>query len=408
MLEIPLPKGRGFWIILGITGLAIGVTVSRLHTARVQSMQAFVNGQFVHVRAPVSGKLLLKSGLQLGHTLTAKEDVAKLTSEIENPRVSELTINQQELRTRLQTSSQQLKGIREQLANKNWLLKLFVNQAKRQQALQDDYAQQQVKQHKSDLDKAKASEEIAVADARRYTQLASAGAIDLSTAQRKRAEAKQASAEAKAKQAQLSQALLAFRAAANGLQLDGPRTLSYPEIRMLELRSEVTDLEQQAALTRSLLQGVEAELVKNRQELQTQQITRVQVPEQGQGVIWSIDAQSGDNLAANAPILTLLDCTNVWVEAFVNEHDASALSIGQPAAVKLLGSNTSWVGRIQTIRAGTGRVEVGSYVAQPPPEIARRQLPVRTATVRVQVDWPDTRSSQEFCRAGRSVDVKFE
>lgn len=44
---------------------------------------------------------------------------------------------------------------------------------------------------------------------------------------------------------------------------------------------------------------------------------------------------------------------------------------------------------------------------EPPPEITRRQLPVRVAVVLIKVDWQKTPSSDDFCLAGRSVNVRF-
>ena len=70
-------------------------------------------------------------------------------------------------------------------------------------------------------------------------------------------------------------------------------------------------------------------------------------------------------------------------------------------------SNLQWKGRVETIRAGTGRFEVGKYVVEPPPEITRRQLPVKVATVRIKVDWQKPARFDKFCLAGRSVNVRF-
>ena len=126
------------------------------------------------------------------------------------------------------------------------------------------------------------------------------------------------------------------------------------------------------------------------------------------GVIWSIDSQPQEIVEANKSIIQLLNCQNLWIEAFINEADANKLVVGQEAEINLdNSSNVQWKGRVETIRAGTGRVEVGQYVVQPPPEISRRQLPVRVAAVRIKVNWQKIPRFDDFCLAGRSVNVRF-
>jgi multidrug resistance efflux pump len=168
----------------------------------------------------------------------------------------------------------------------------------------------------------------------------------------------------------------------------------------------LTDLKQQEKNLEKQLQSIQSQLVSTSKELQVQQIVSVLAPTTG--VIWSIDTQPQEKVEANKSIIQLLNCNNLWVEAFVSETDANKLVIGQATEIVFSElSNTQWKGRVETIRAGTGRIEVGQYVVEPPPEIARRQLPVRVATVRIKVDWQKAPRFDDFCLAGRSVNVRF-
>jgi HlyD family secretion protein len=202
------------------------------------------------------------------------------------------------------------------------------------------------------------------------------------------------------------QAMLSLEATKVGLQLDGTRTLSYPETRVLELNVELIDLKQQERNLSKQIQSIQSQLSITSKELQVQENVLVLAPTTG--VIWSVDSQPQEIVEANKSIIQLLNCQNLWIEAFINETDANKLVVGQEAQINLNNSsNVQWKGRIETIRAGTGRVEVGKYVVEPPPEIARRQLPVRVAAVRIKVDWQKTPRFDNFCLAGRSVDVRF-
>ena len=245
-----------------------------------------------------------------------------------------------------------------------------------------------------------------LADAQRFASLAKQGVETASRTENKIAEAQQASAVVKEAQSRIELAKLNLEATKAGLQLEGTRTLSYPETRVLELDVELIDLKQQERNLEKQIQSIQSQLSTTSKELQVQQNVSVLAPTTG--VIWSIDSQPQEIVEANKSIIQLLNCQNLWVEAFINETDANKLVVGQEAETNLdNSSNVQWKGRVETIRAGTGRVEVGQYVVEPPPEIARRQLPARVAAVRIKVGWQKTPRFDDFCLAGRSVNVRF-
>lgn len=397
-------------IILSILVLScvavIGVRLRR-NFSQVRSVQAFVNGEIIVVRAPIPGDLELKSEkIKLSHQLEKGTQIGTVKSTVENPRVSVLKIDFSQLETRIQDVQQQISGVKQQIGNRSELLKLFKQQTDIQKNLQRDYARQQIKQYEWQYIQSQAEEKLAIAEARRYTLLSKEGVVSLSKVESEIAKAQQASGKVKETQSQIEQAKLALKATKAGLQLEGTRTLSYPETRVYELEVELTDLKQQEKNLEKQLQSIQSQLISTNKELQAQQIVSVLAPTTG--VIWSIDTQPQEKVEANKSIIQLLNCNNLWVEAFINETDVNKLVIGQAAEIIFSElSNTQWKGRVETIRSGTGRIEVGQYVVEPPPEIARRQLPVRVATVRIKVDWQKSPRFGDFCLAGRSVNVRF-
>ncbi|MBD2607040.1 HlyD family efflux transporter periplasmic adaptor subunit [Scytonema hofmannii FACHB-248] len=397
-------------IILSILVLScvavIGVRLRR-NFSQIRSVQAFVNGEIIFVRAAIPGELELKSEkIKLSNQLEKGALIGTIKSSVENPRVSVLKIDSSQLKTRLQDVQQQISGVKQQIRNRLKLMKLFKQQTNIQKNLQRNYARQQIKQYEGQQIQSQAVEKLALAEAKRYTFLSKEGAVSGSRAESETATAKQAEGKVKEIQSQIEQAKLALEATKAGLQLEGTRTLSYPETRVYELEVELTDLKQQEKNLEKQLQSIQSQLVSTSKELQVQQIVSVLAPTTG--VIWSIDTQPQEKVEANKSIIQLLNCNNLWVEAFVSETDANKLVIGQAAEVVFSGlSNTQWKGRVETIRAGTGRIQVGQYVVEPPPEIARRQLPIRVATVRIKVDLQKTPSFSNFCLAGRSVNVRF-
>lgn len=407
MKLIKTDSGKIILSILVLSCLAvIGVRLRR-DFSQIRSVQAFVNGEIIFVRASIPGDLELKSEkIKLSNQLEKGTQIGTIKSTVENPRVSVLKIDKQQLETRLQDFQQQISGVKQQIGNRNELMKLFKQQTDIQKNLQRNYARQQIKQYEGQLIQSQAAEKLALAEAQRYNLLSKEGVVSLSKVESEIATAQQASGKVKETRSQIEQAQLTLEATKVRLQLEGTLTLSYPEMRVYQLEVELTDLKQQEKNLEKQLQSIQSQLVITSKELQAQQIVSVLAPTTG--VIWSIDTQPQEKVEANKSIIQLLNCNNLWVEAFVNETDANKLVIGQAAEIILSGlSNTQWKGRVETIRAGTGRIEVGQYVVEPPPEIARRQLPVRVATVRIKVDLQNTPRFGDFCLAGRSVNVRF-
>jgi septum formation inhibitor MinC len=407
MKLIKTASGKIILSTLVLSCLAVIGVRLRSNFSQIRGVQAFVNGEIISVRASIPGELELKSEkIKLSNLLEKGTQIGTIKSTVENPRVSVLKIEKQQLKTRLQDVQQEISGVKQQIWNRTKLMNLFKQQTGTQKTLQLNYARQQIKQYEGEIARARATERVAIADAQRFVSLANEGAETISKTENEIAKAQQASAVVKEAQSKIELAKLQLEATKAGLQLEGTRTLSYPETRVLELDVELTDLKEEERNLEKQIQSIQSQLSITSKELQVQQNVLVLAPTTG--VIWSIDSQPQEIVEANKSIIQLLNCQNLWIEAFINETDANKLVVGQEAQINLNNSsNVQWKGRVETIRAGTGRVQVGQYVVEPPPEIARRQLPVRVATVRIKVDWQKTPRFDDFCLAGRSVNVRF-
>ncbi len=89
-------------------------------------------------------------------------------------------------------------------------------------------------------------------------------------------------------------------------------------------------------------------------------------------------------------------------EPFFAERFAQDLKPGLPAVVRSLDSVALWKGRLESMRAGVGRLAYDTTVAVPPPEMAKRQV-----AVRVEANWDQPFGATEFFGVGRSVQVTF-
>lgn len=372
---------------------------------RPTSKQAFVNASVIALRAPIAGTLTFASGVEVGDLVKLDQPLAGIAGDLSNPRVSELRILEQQLKVQSADLAQREVSLSSRIADREQQQAQYRSESKSQQTLQSRYAGAQIQQAHAELARLDALSALSDADMKRATSLFDKGYLSRAGYDRSIATARASLAQTQAQRAQISQSEATYAAARVGLQLDGPRALSEPEQRNRQLELELVDLRQQLQEAKTLGAATRDELARVETEFEHQRMATLKA-DRG-SVVWSLDAQSGESLPAGAPIMQLIDCNDVWVDAFFDESDVRDLKVGAHADVTLSHDSRRWTGVIETIRSGSGRVTVGQYVASPPPEIARRQLPVKVVTVRVRVDWKGALQPGQYCFAGRSVDVSI-
>lgn len=120
------------------------------------------------------------------------------------------------------------------------------------------------------------------------------------------------------------------------------------------------------------------------------------------GLVWSIPGKSGEQTDVNKLVVEVINPSHIWVDAFFAERRAPELKPGLPATIRSLDNSATWRGRLDSTRAGVGRLAYETTVAVPPPETAKRQIGVR-----VEAEWEQPFSASEFYGVGRSVQVSF-
>ncbi len=93
-----------------------------------------------------------------------------------------------------------------------------------------------------------------------------------------------------------------------------------------------------------------AELEKARLDLR-----HVEVRAPVDGVVANISTHVGENVMSGAPLMSLINSKEVWLEANFKETDLTHLRIGQPAEVKVdTFPDLSWLGKVASISPATG------------------------------------------------------
>lgn len=363
------------------------------------SRQGVVNAAVVAVRSPLEGKLTLNP-LELGAVLTAGTTVGN----VENPLHPQIVTNQQMIISQLKTLQSQLKSIDSRIQSRQVLLAQFQLEQGQQDNLQQDFQAEKVTQREKELQASQSAARAANLEAERYRFLSENGAISQSLATQAQAAAEQADALVERQAAALKQMRTEQRAITKGLQLEGSRVLSYPDIRVRELEQEIRDLQQQKDELVVALKAKQTELNKINEQLNLAQSTPIKIPITG--VLWSLERKNTEvpeYINLGDLVLEMLDCDNVWVDAFVTEQRLDDLRMGAEVEVRFLSDpdNKQYTGEIISIRSGIGRITPGDDVALPPEDVVRRELAVKIRVKDVQL--PDS----EFCGVGRSVEVRF-
>ena len=369
----------------------------------VSSKEAFINGRISTMLSPLPGQLVLAKNIAPGQAVQARQSLGSVVTTQANDQIPGLVAQRSALEIQLAELDKHISGIDQRL------------QVYRQQYLAESRMQQQLGEKQSAATFVQLKEELSAITAQtafsrqqlqRYRNLYQQRFISRMEYEERKNNTQVLQASQEAKAAELRQRLLDVNAAKSGLQLTGPRTLDAPQQNQRDMSLTIENMQQERlqliARRQATTQSIQevAALLHSRQQATLSSST--------DGVIWDVTEENGASVQNGSPIVRILDCRTRWVEAFFDESDADRLRPGMAVTVRLSTSSAMrWKGTIRTLRAGSGRVAVGERDVQPPPEIARRQLPVKVLTAHIDIDWKDVPDPASFCLAGRSVTVNI-
>lgn len=390
-----------------IVGIVIAVVIlTYLLLPSSSSKEAFINARVSRVLAQTSGVLTLEKNLAPGSRVTLGQPLGSIKATEANTQTSQLLVQRSNLSIQAVELASQISGINGELDTYRKQLSIYHHESKTQRELEDRQTHAAYLQTQKQLEAAKAKAKFASIQLASFKALYKRQSISRINYQKLRSQARALKASQEALASELKENLLDIKASSVGLQLSGPRTLDSPTQYQRNLSLTIKKMIEKKAVLIAKKQETDINLSILNSHIANQQLSKMYSALNG--VIWSIDSETGSTVEDGKPVLNIMDCSDRWVDAFFDESDAGALHKGLKVGITL-DSNPKirWVGTIKTIRAGSGRVTVGDTLVMPPPEIARRQLPVKVVTARIQVQWKKTPHASDFCLAGRSVTVRL-
>ncbi|WP_435954998.1 HlyD family secretion protein [Dryocola sp. BD626] len=396
-----VPKKKA--VVAGGVLVALVVTFCYLGGGTT-SKEAFINGRLLTVLSPLPGVLSMAKAMAPGDSVRAGQRLGEVVTTEANDQIPQLMAQRSLLDIELAGLDKQVAGLDSRLSRYQGQLVQYRAESQVQHDLGKKQSAATFQQLKQELKAIRAQTAFSSQQLKSYEDLYQRHFISRIEFEQRRSENLVLKASQQAKAAELEQRLLDQDAALSGLQLSGPRTLDAPQQNQRDLALTIENMTQeklrllaQQAATRENLRQIVA-LLASRQQAALQS--------SASGVVWNVVAENGASVQAGGPVMQVLDCQSRWVEAFFDEADAGKLRPGRQVKVKLTASpDSQWAGTIRTVRAGSGRVAVGERTALPPPEIARRQLPVKVVTAHIDIDWKTAPEPATFCLTGRSVTV---
>lgn len=378
----------------GLAAWSVQMLQTRLTS--VIAIDAVINGVLTNINAPQDG-VISEMGIKTGDSLNKNQKLLAL----KNENVSKLEVA--EINSRITEQQAELAQAEAQLAQLVALLQSISIDDRNQKQLEVVESQRAIDEAVSQLLGAKARYRLAKLQQQRIQTLVSEGAVAQADLDRATVDVEQQQAEIDRQQSRINALQTNLKASQLGLSLERSRSNYDPNIRRQEMQLQIANQQQVIQTLRQGILAAKAELAQARADVLRNQITTVKAPTEG--LVWRLVAQPNQFIEKGESIGQMLDCSQRWVDVYVDEKAMQTLQPGSPAKIKLYGvKDEELQGRVSLVRSGTGRLNPGEDVAVP----ITPNTP-RTSQVRVELD-PDSDkgSQQKFCYVGYTARVTFQ
>jgi len=390
---------------LGIAVLALGTSSVGYRLTHVVVETGMVNGRVVRLRSPIDGNVsdfYAQPGVQVeadqvlarvARSHQGEQDLLSLEGEV------------QAKTSQLDAAVQSLTFLKEQLRQ-------LETEHRSLQTVEADIADDELAQHQASLEQAITEANAAKLDYERFNTLLAEGAV---TEQ----EVDQLKAVWEAREAEVRRARAALSAAdAEAQALAGQTVANRYQTLGNSFVMEAAALRQQIQSQTALVNTLRTEVSQAEQQLEQansmysdRQDLEIFAP--FAGVIYRTNLEQNEQVNASEPVLSLLDCNAIWVEAVVPAQQVSQIDLQQPVSVDLKSTAQPLTGEIDlvqpvsSLQTGAELVAHNQVQALPPaipPQLAGQ--PLKRITVRIPP--PDNHAqTQQFCGVGQSARLVF-
>lgn len=429
-----LIRGASF-LLLGLGATAIGVASIGYRMIHITVGDAILNGRIVRLQAPTDGKIEafyakpgveVKSGqvlARIGLEPDSKEEKELL--QLERSQQEALIRTEREnsqMQGEVQLKTVQLKAAQESLAFLNNQLQTLDSQQQAVRSMNVKLASESVSRERAGVEAAIAQATAARSEYQRYEQLVGQGAVSKLQTEKARSAWESAEAEVKLAQATLRSTQTTLDASKRSVAVDAESDYLDKRIKLLQgiqgqkellskLEAEVASSQQQLNQIQALYKNNPSLVSSDKTPKRDRQVQQIQAPMSG--VIYKTEREQGELVTRSQPMLTLLDCNDLWVEAVVDADVAKSIDPKKPVRVRLADSSETVMGEVdlmQPIDRTQGLTEQNklsqdrALLPTIPPKMERQFLAL--VTVRIPPP-PDQAKTQNFCGIGQAAQLTF-
>ncbi|MDX2212006.1 MAG: HlyD family efflux transporter periplasmic adaptor subunit [Oculatellaceae cyanobacterium bins.114] len=393
------------FLSLGVTAVLIGASSISYRLTHLVLDGGVVNGRIVRLRSPIDGNIgdfYARPGVQVesGQVLarvnidhTTEQSLLQLESDLEAKK------------NQLQAASEVKTFLEDQLNS-------LANRHESVWAVETTLTSSDMSQQQAVLDGAIAEATTARTTYERYQQLLNEGAVSAQRVDELRATWQ--SAEAEVRRAQE-----AVQALKTEVGASRSRTImsQYPSLNntftqdTAQLKEQIQIYSAQMATLKTEVLSAEQRLKQARSLYSDRQDLEVTAPMTG--VVYHTEQESNEQVNRSEPILTLLDCSDLWVEVIVSAKEASQIDVQKPVTVELAGYPEAISGEVDLMQPISGvnlneeqnrRTQVQALVPVIPPDLLAQAL----TRVTVRIPPPSNyERAQQFCGVGQGAQLTF-
>jgi multidrug resistance efflux pump len=187
----------------------------------------------------------------------------------------------------------------------------------------------------------------------------------------------------------------------NGIFLqDATNDVPYSQQQRERLFLRRQELEADADQQRERTTRVAAEIAEEQRRVNSLEQYNLTLPPDH--VVWSVPASPGSVVTEGQTVLDLADCDHRFVAVELPEREFENIKPGDPASVRLIGSDAWRLGHVQQIRGSAARADDRLLAAQVP-------TPTNgSITVEVSLTQDGPAANSSYCDIGRLAEVRFQ
>ncbi|MGF1540548.1 MAG: response regulator [Pleurocapsa sp.] len=392
------------FIGLGIAGIFIGSIALNYRLSNLVVKNGTINGRVVSLRSPIDGKLE-EFYPRPGVFVEANQILAKIQSTSEpNDAIPRLQAEIQSKSSQILSAKQLLQFLQSNLQQQN-------SQSDRLWQVETKIDHGEVKQQEAAVEKAKVQAQLAQLDYQRFDKLQQQGASSQQQVDQARATWEVALAEQKEATEKLRSAQIALNASRQQLAANRNPSLSN------NLARETAQLKQQIVDKSLEINNLETELALAKQqlaqiELDTSIARQLEIKAPLAAVVYRTAREQGELIQQSEPLLTLLDCNDIWVETVIKAENASKIDFDKPVLVELAGEAEPIKGQIALIQAvsSQGEQERSQRLQSQAlvPTISRDLIGHNLSRLMVNIPPPSNHTQRnKFCGLGQPSTMTF-